>query len=55
VIAAPLTGPLGQADAIVLAATSRIVLSTIDLVAGAASLGLPARWRRDPRPAGAGQ
>jgi uncharacterized membrane protein YbhN (UPF0104 family) len=55
VIAALLAGPLGQADAIVLAATSRIVLSTIDLVAGAASFGLPARWRRDPRPAGAGQ
>jgi uncharacterized membrane protein YbhN (UPF0104 family) len=55
VIAALLAGPLGQADAIVLAATSRIVLSTVDLVAGAASFGLPARWRRDPRPVEAGQ
>jgi glycosyltransferase 2 family protein len=55
VIAALLTGRLGQADAIVLAATSRIVLSGIDLVAGAASFGLPARRRREPRPVGAGQ
>lgn len=55
VIAALLTGRLGQADAIVLAATSRIVLSAIDLVAGAASFGLPALRRREPRPVGAGQ
>jgi len=55
VIAALLAGPLGQADAIVLAATSRIVLSTIDLLAGVASFGLPARWRRDPHPVEAGQ
>ena len=55
VIAALLAGPLGQADAIVLAATSRIVLSTIDLVAGAASFGLPARWRRDASPVEAGR
>jgi glycosyltransferase 2 family protein len=55
VIAALLAGRLGQADAIVLAATSRIVLSTIDLVAGAASFGLPARWRRDARPLEAGR
>jgi uncharacterized membrane protein YbhN (UPF0104 family) len=55
VIAALLAGQLGQADAIVLAATSRIVLSTIDLVAGAASFGLPARWRRDASPVEAGQ
>jgi hypothetical protein len=55
VIAALLAGRLGQADAIVLAATSRIVLSTIDLVAGAASFGLPARWRRDASPLEAGR
>jgi uncharacterized membrane protein YbhN (UPF0104 family) len=55
VIAALLTGRLGQADAIVLAATSRIVLSAIDLVAGAASFGLPALRRREPRPVGAGR
>lgn len=55
VIAALLTGRLGQADAIVLAATSRIVLSAIDLGAGAASFGLPALRRREPRPVGAGR
>jgi uncharacterized membrane protein YbhN (UPF0104 family) len=55
VIAALLTGRLGQADAIVLAATSRIVLSAIDLAAGAASFGLPALRRREPRPVGAGR
>jgi glycosyltransferase 2 family protein len=55
VIAALLTGRLGEADAIVLAATSRIVLSAIDVGAGAASFGLPALRRRDPRPVGAGQ
>ena len=53
VIAALLTGRLGQADAIVLAATSRIVLSAIDLAAGAASFGVPALRRREPRPLGA--
>jgi uncharacterized membrane protein YbhN (UPF0104 family) len=55
VIAALLAAPLGQANAIVLAATSRIVLSAIDLVAGVTSLGLPTRRRRDPRPVGAGR
>jgi hypothetical protein len=55
VIAALLAGRLGQADAIVLAATSRIVLSAIDVVAGAASFGLPALRRREPRPVGAGR
>jgi uncharacterized membrane protein YbhN (UPF0104 family) len=55
VIAALLAAPLGQANALVLAATSRIVLSTIDLVAGATSFGVPARWRKDPRPVGARQ
>jgi uncharacterized membrane protein YbhN (UPF0104 family) len=50
VIAALLARPLGQADAIVLAATSRIVLSTIDLVAGAASFGFPMGRRRAPGP-----
>jgi uncharacterized membrane protein YbhN (UPF0104 family) len=55
VIAALLTGRLGQADAIVLAATSRIVLSAIDLAAGAVSFGVPPRRPREPRPVGAGQ
>jgi glycosyltransferase 2 family protein len=55
VIAALLSGRLGQADAIVLAATSRIVLSAIDLAAGAASFGVPALRRREARPLGARQ
>jgi glycosyltransferase 2 family protein len=55
VIAALLKDRLGEADAIVLAATSRIVLSAIDVGAGAASFGLPALRRRDPRPVGAGR
>jgi glycosyltransferase 2 family protein len=55
VIAALLTNRLGQADAIVLAATSRIVLSAIDLVAGAASFGVPALRRNQARPVEAGQ
>jgi glycosyltransferase 2 family protein len=55
VIAALLAGRLGQADAIVLAATSRIVLSAIDLVAGAASFGIPALRRKDVQPIEAGQ
>ena len=55
VIAALLTDRLGQANAIVLAATSRIVLSAIDLAAGAASFGVPALRRREARPVGAGR
>jgi uncharacterized membrane protein YbhN (UPF0104 family) len=55
VIAALLTSRLGQADAIVIAATSRIILSAIDLVAGAASFGVPALRRDERRPVGAGQ
>ena len=55
VIAALLAGRLGQADAIVLAATSRIILSTVDLVAGAASFGVPTRRRREARPVEAGR
>lgn len=55
VIAALLTHRLGQANAIVLAATSRIVLSAIDLVAGAASFGVPVLRRKDARPVGAGR
>ena len=55
VIVALLGSRLGQANAIVLAATSRIVLSAIDLVAGAASFGLPALRRKEARPVGAGQ
>jgi len=55
VIAALLAGRLGQADAIVLAATSRIILSAVDLVAGAASFGVPGPRRRETRPVEAGQ
>jgi hypothetical protein len=55
VIAALLAGRLGQADAIVLAATSRIILSAVDLVAGAASFGVPAPRRGDTPPLGARQ
>jgi hypothetical protein len=55
VIVALLRSRLGEADAIVLAATSRIVLTAIDLVAGAAAFGLPALRRSDPRPVGAGR
>ena len=55
VIAALLASRLGEANAIVLAATSRIVLSAIDLVAAAASFGVPALRRRETRPIGAGQ
>jgi len=49
VLVALLSRRLGQANAIVLAATSRIVLTAVDLVAGAASLWLPTlveRWRK---------
>jgi glycosyltransferase 2 family protein len=53
VIVALLSGRLHQADAIVLAATSRIVLTATDLVLGAASFGLPALRRDDARPLGA--
>jgi glycosyltransferase 2 family protein len=53
VIVALLSGRLHEADAIVLAATSRIVLTATDLVLGAASFGLPARRRGEPRPVGA--
>jgi glycosyltransferase 2 family protein len=53
VIVALLSGRLHQADAIVLAATSRIVLTATDLLLGAASFGLPALRRGDPRPIGA--
>lgn len=55
VIVGLLGGRLGQADAIVLAATSRIVLTAIDLFAGAAAFGLPALRRNHPRPIGAGR
>jgi uncharacterized membrane protein YbhN (UPF0104 family) len=55
VIAALLATRLGEANAIVLAATSRIVLSAIDLVAGTASFGVPALRRRETRPVGADQ
>jgi hypothetical protein len=55
VIAALLANRLGQADAIVLAATSRLILSAVDLVAGAASFGVPALRRRETRPVEAGQ
>jgi glycosyltransferase 2 family protein len=55
VIVALLSGRLHQADAIVLAATSRIVLTATDLLLGAASFGLPALRRGDPRPVGVDQ
>lgn len=55
VIAALLAGRLGQADAIVLAGTSRVVLTVVDLVAAAVSFGVPALRRREARPVGAGQ
>jgi hypothetical protein len=55
VIVALLRSRLGEADAIVLAATSRIVLTAIDLVAGAAAFGIPALRRNDARPVGAGR
>lgn len=55
VVAALLANRLGQADAIVLAGASRIVLSAIDLVAGAASFGVPALRRDRARPLEAGQ
>jgi glycosyltransferase 2 family protein len=48
VIAALLSSRLGEAHAIVLAATSRIVLFAIDLVLGVLSLSLPALLRRQP-------
>jgi hypothetical protein len=53
VIVALLSGRLHQADAIVLAATSRIVLTGSDLILGAASFGVPALRRGDARPLGA--
>lgn len=53
VIVALLHSRLGEADAIVLAATSRIVLTAIDLAAAAAAFGLPALRRSEPRPVGA--
>jgi uncharacterized membrane protein YbhN (UPF0104 family) len=53
VIVALLGSRLGQADAIVLAATSRIVLTAVDLAAGAASFGFPTRRQSDPEPVGA--
>jgi hypothetical protein len=55
VIAALLTSHLGEANAIVVAASSRVVLSAIDLVAGAASFGVPAPQGGESRPVGAGQ
>ena len=44
-----------EANAIVLAATSRIILTAVDLVLGGAAFGLPALRRSDPPPLGAGQ
>ena len=55
VIAALLTHRLGEANAIVLAATSRIVLSAIDLAVGAASFGVPVLRRKEARPIEAGR
>jgi uncharacterized membrane protein YbhN (UPF0104 family) len=53
VIVALLGGRLGEAQAIVLAGTSRVVLTAVDLVAGSISLGLPLPRRQDPSPVGA--
>jgi uncharacterized membrane protein YbhN (UPF0104 family) len=53
VIAALLSTRLGQADAIVLAAVSRIVLSAVDLAAAAGALWMPALLRVGSRPVGA--
>jgi uncharacterized membrane protein YbhN (UPF0104 family) len=53
VIVGLLSGRLHQADAIVLAATSRLILTATDLVLGAASFGFPALRSDDPRPVGA--
>jgi hypothetical protein len=55
VMVALLRNRLGETEAIVLAATSRIVLTSIDLVGGGAAFGLPALRRSGPRPIGAGQ
>jgi uncharacterized membrane protein YbhN (UPF0104 family) len=49
VIVGLLGGRLGEPEAIVLAATSRIILTAVDLGAGALSLSLP-RLRRRPTP-----
>jgi hypothetical protein len=49
VIVGLLGSRLGEANAIVLAATSRIVLTTIDLVAGGVSLVVPVEDARRPR------
>ena len=50
VLVALLGGRLGEAHAIALAATSRLVLSAVDLGGGAAALALPLlhRWGRKP-------
>jgi glycosyltransferase 2 family protein len=53
VIVALLSGGLGEARAIVLAGTSRVILAAVDLAAGALSLSLPLLRRREPKPAGA--
>lgn len=53
VIAALLSSRLGQADAIVLAAMSRIILSAVDLAAGATAMWVPALRRVGSRPVGA--
>jgi len=53
VMVALLADRLGEAHAIVLAGTSRLVLAAVDLVAGGVSLALPLFKRRDTRPAGA--
>jgi uncharacterized membrane protein YbhN (UPF0104 family) len=50
VITALLSGHLGQADAILLAGTSRVVLTAVDLVGGAAALSLPLLRGRRPKP-----
>ena len=55
VLVALLSGRLGEAHAIALAAASRLVLSAIDLGGGAAALALPLLHRWGRRPAGAAE
>jgi glycosyltransferase 2 family protein len=55
VLVALLSGRLGEAHAIALAAASRLVLSAIDLGGGAAALALPFLHRSWRKPAGAAE
>jgi len=55
VLVALLSGRLGEAHAIALAAASRIVLSAIDLGGGAAALALPLLHRPRRKPVSAAE